>query len=223
MKKRAFTLAEVLITLGIIGVVAAMTIPALSTKIREVVMVNKLKKFYSTMGQAVKLNMEQNPGNFYSFERFADVFAIKTICTGNDTSCAPERYKNLSGGATSWGVSDSFRTGTAYAQMADGSILRYTHNVNGSVLNDCSFSVGDTEMLSSVCAEVSVDLNGNKQPNTLGKDVFYFYVTSYGLIPYGAEGITSQYGSSASCKTSGHGCTAYVLKYGTLDYSKNNF
>ena len=46
MNKRAFTLAEVLITLGIIGVVAAMTLPTLLNKYQEVVTVNKVKKFY---------------------------------------------------------------------------------------------------------------------------------------------------------------------------------
>ncbi len=51
-KKIAFTLAEVLITLGIIGVVAALTMPVLMNKYREQVTMNKLKKFYSTMSQA---------------------------------------------------------------------------------------------------------------------------------------------------------------------------
>lgn len=52
MNKRAFTLAEVLITLGIIGVVAAMTLPTLLNKYQEVVTVNKVKKFYSTINNA---------------------------------------------------------------------------------------------------------------------------------------------------------------------------
>ena len=50
--KRAFTLAEVLITLGIIGVVAALTIPTLISNHRANVTMQKLKKFYSSMSQA---------------------------------------------------------------------------------------------------------------------------------------------------------------------------
>ena len=50
-RKFGFTLAEVLITLGIIGVVAAMTMPTLMSKYREEVTMNKLKKFYTTMAQ----------------------------------------------------------------------------------------------------------------------------------------------------------------------------
>ena len=49
--KKAFTLAEVLITLGIIGVVAAMTMPSLIQKHNEKVIVNQTKKVYSTFSQ----------------------------------------------------------------------------------------------------------------------------------------------------------------------------
>lgn len=49
----AFTLAEVLITLGIIGVVAALTIPSLISRYRGKVAVSRLQKFYSTMQQAL--------------------------------------------------------------------------------------------------------------------------------------------------------------------------
>lgn len=48
-----FTLAEVLITIGIIGIVAAITIPGLMTKIRHIDTSAKLKKFYSMMKQMV--------------------------------------------------------------------------------------------------------------------------------------------------------------------------
>lgn len=60
VRKCAFTLAEVLITLGIIGVVAAMTLPALMGKYRENVTMTKLKKFYSTMAQAQLRSIADN-------------------------------------------------------------------------------------------------------------------------------------------------------------------
>ena len=53
--KRAFTLAEVLITLGIIGVVAAMTMPTLIQKNNNKVVETRLMKFYSTINQAIKM------------------------------------------------------------------------------------------------------------------------------------------------------------------------
>lgn len=57
--KRAFTLAEVLITLGIIGIVAAMTIPTLIANINGVQYRNKSKKAFSTLNQAVRLNVSK--------------------------------------------------------------------------------------------------------------------------------------------------------------------
>lgn len=51
--KRAFTLAEVLITLGIIGVVAALTLPALIENYQKKVAAVRLEKFYTIMSQAV--------------------------------------------------------------------------------------------------------------------------------------------------------------------------
>lgn len=60
MKNNAFTLAEVLITLGIIGVVAAMTIPTLIQNYRKKVIESKLIKVYSLMNQAIKLSTIEN-------------------------------------------------------------------------------------------------------------------------------------------------------------------
>lgn len=58
-KKKAFTLAEVLITLGIIGVVAAITIPMLMTKYHKIIVENRLKDSYSIMSNAVKMAEEE--------------------------------------------------------------------------------------------------------------------------------------------------------------------
>lgn len=59
-RSNAFTLAEVLITLGIIGIVAAMTIPTLIAKQRKSVVEVSLKKFYSNINQAVMLSEIDN-------------------------------------------------------------------------------------------------------------------------------------------------------------------
>lgn len=51
--RKGFTLAEVLVTLGIIGIGAALTLPTLITKHRKVEVVTKLENFYSIFNQAV--------------------------------------------------------------------------------------------------------------------------------------------------------------------------
>ena len=60
MKKRAFTLSEVLITLGIIGLIAALTIPNLMGAYRKRVVETRLKKFYSAINQAIMLSENEN-------------------------------------------------------------------------------------------------------------------------------------------------------------------
>ena len=57
---RAFTLAEILITIGIIGVVAAITIPTLITNYQKKITATKLKKTYAELTNAVKLSEADN-------------------------------------------------------------------------------------------------------------------------------------------------------------------
>lgn len=60
MLRKGFTLAEVLITLAIIGIVAALTIPTLISKYQKSVTVNKLKQTYSLLLNSVKLSEIDN-------------------------------------------------------------------------------------------------------------------------------------------------------------------
>ena len=72
--KKGFTLAEVLITISIIGVVAALTIPTLVQSHKKHIVETKLKKFYSTINQAVTL-AEVDYGN--KCEWYADLKGAK--------------------------------------------------------------------------------------------------------------------------------------------------
>ena len=62
MNKKAFTLAEVLITLGIIGVVAALTMPVLIANYKNKVFITKTKKVYSNIQNAI-IMAQQDSGN----------------------------------------------------------------------------------------------------------------------------------------------------------------
>lgn len=66
-RKRAFTLAETLITLGIIGIVAAMTIPVLMTKYRMHIVETRLSRTYSIVTQAIKI-AEENYGEGFGVD-----------------------------------------------------------------------------------------------------------------------------------------------------------
>ena len=58
IKKLGFTMAEVLITLGIIGIVAAMTIPQVINGYKEREYIAKLKKFYTIINQTMMMAVE---------------------------------------------------------------------------------------------------------------------------------------------------------------------
>lgn len=73
MTKQAFTLAEVLITLGIIGVVASMTLPTLIQNNKNKEVEAKLQKIYSVMNQAVMMSEKDNgPKEYWSFKCSTD-------------------------------------------------------------------------------------------------------------------------------------------------------
>ncbi|MDR1167314.1 MAG: prepilin-type N-terminal cleavage/methylation domain-containing protein [Heliobacteriaceae bacterium] len=79
--KEAFTLAEVLITLGIIGIIASLTMPALIANHQKIETVTKLKKFYTNINQAVRLSEAENgPASEWTYPVTIDSYSqIKTF------------------------------------------------------------------------------------------------------------------------------------------------
>lgn len=75
LKYNAFTLAEVLITLSIIGIVAAMTLPMIVSKYQKCLVANQVKKFYTNFNQAIKLSEIEN-GEFkdWSYENSNELY-----------------------------------------------------------------------------------------------------------------------------------------------------
>lgn len=121
LKKRAFTLAEVLITLGIIGVVAALTMPTLIANYQKKATVTKLKKFYSLMNQAIQRSEAENGeitnwmpkrdlqnAEFDSFKDWYNKYLDKYIVSVSKTDVAPNED---SGGQPYYSVAFSDGTG----------------------------------------------------------------------------------------------------------------
>ena len=173
----AFTLAEVLITLVIIGVIAAFTIPTLINNTQKQEFVNGVKKANSTLQQAMANMANKNDAavgdySFLSNINFIDEFAkvtntIKKCSSVSDCfgSNYNSKYKNLSGGAP--GLS----TGTGVI-TADGVIYYYSSSLNaaghGIDPADYAYSLG----------WIAVDVNGNANPNIWGRDLFLFELLS---------------------------------------------
>lgn len=78
MNKSSFTLAEILITLGIIGVVAALTLPNLISNYNKHVIETRLEKFYSIMNQAIKM-AEVQYGDFGDWDNVTSISDAKAM------------------------------------------------------------------------------------------------------------------------------------------------
>lgn len=236
VQKFAFTLAEVLITLGIIGVVAAMTIPSLIQSYKEKQTVVALKKFYSTMSQAFNLAKSQGvEPEDWATEKTADGYGadefmsnmkpyLKIIqdCNHDKAGCFPDvSYKTLTGMAET----NFSRIGTGHTRfvLSDGEAVSFFLNSK-----ECKYktdTAGDTEQLKNICGGLHVDINGSKGPNTFGKDFFLFYVTKYGIIPAGSSSDNTEYSFSKRCSVAakneyanGNGCAAWVIINENMDY-----
>lgn len=229
-KKMGFTLAEVLITLGIIGILAEITIPTIINNFVIQSTQVALRNFYSVFSAAYSMAIQENGTpdtwgltgtNPDDNEQVVNVMAkyLKVIKNcGRNPGCFPDvNYKYPSGAPrANW---DATTTPHAKAQLANGNLLLIT----GSNPT-CSGSGGATPALQGVCAYVFVDINGYKNPNQEGVDWFVFYMTKNGIIPFGTKDDTL-YSFSNYCrdKTTGAGfsCAAWVLYQGNMDYRKD--
>ena len=215
---KAFTLAEVLITLGIIGVVSAMTLPSVINNYKEREIVSKVKKFYSIMNQAFLMSVKDNGyanewevvngQNKTSTRQIAKYFKpyLKIIkdC-GQTAGCLEytDRPFTLNSGKTNV----NYDASNLYykAILNDGSYV-WWRGVAGTY---CKVSEGGHN---DVCGAIFFDINGGKEPNTVGKDIFDIVITPYAIKP----------NIDDNCKknSTGWGCSGYILKNGNMDYLK---
>ena len=121
-QKSAFTLAEVLITLGIIGVVAAMTLPTLVANYRKKVIVTQVKKFYTVMSQATNIAIAEN-GPMDGWDGFTSAHNGEEMQHWFDKYLKPN-LKVLD----EWiEIDEDTHSETFFAQLADGGIVAMTN------------------------------------------------------------------------------------------------
>ena len=168
--EEGFTLAEVLITLGIIGVVAAMTIPTLITEHQKRATVTKLQRAISVINQAYKLSFDEVGEPISAFEMQAENYfktywapyiKVLTYCQQPKdcgySSNAP--FSALNGGKMVTALIS--QTGRTTFYTADGFL--YIIFVRGGT---------STPGVNAALNWVWVDINGGTKPNKFGKDVF---------------------------------------------------
>ncbi|MDD3150493.1 MAG: prepilin-type N-terminal cleavage/methylation domain-containing protein [Candidatus Gastranaerophilales bacterium] len=224
-KKFGFTLAETLIVIAIIGIIAGIAIPTLFGTTSDAELKAKWKKQYSDLTQATMMIVVDNggtlagafPGDAAGSEDLKNAFASKLNiikdCSGTSGYGGTGTGASAEGcwheGNNSW----YYLNGTGRdSVLSSGLILN-----NGSLVHfifnktDCSYSVGDYFR----CGYIYVDTNGFKKPNTIGKDIFGMNISVNALIPFGAQGLydpeTSCIEGSTASTNQGHGCAAKYL------------
>lgn len=181
-KKYAFTLAETLMTLMIIGVIASMTIPSLKKNTEKRELESGFKKCHSSIVQALmRMDADGIPTSpkYYGNNKFKDAFMPyfnKAMDYGNylagdymTGAAVIGKFKNYNySAAAGSGLLDDGQFVTA-----DGAMYMFENPGNGIVY-------------------ISVDVNGpRKLPNAWGHDLFTFQLMNDGeVLPMGAPGTT---------------------------------
>ena len=165
-RKAAFTLAEVLITLGIIGVVAAMTLPTLIQNYKRKEATTRLKKGYSVLSQAITQSIVANGEIQYwekTGEQFSEDGSSDYVANGELSYnffmkyLAPYMKYIKIDKAVELEDPDAVHEYELKVTLADGSIL-YVHNGG--------------------CMDLRLDINGDNRPNKFGYDIFTFVLCS---------------------------------------------
>lgn len=197
-KSSAFTLAEVLITLGIIGIVAAMTLPSLIAKYQNKILANQAKKSYSMLLNALNLTKVQMGGTDYSLVFTNDYSGTDSrhVATAKKIlgNMRVLRYCGSKPGCFTPRIKKSHKEGNinsetlqlpnwATAILNDGtSIAINQYNYKRS---DCYIEFENTnedgEVIgtakSKQCGAILIDVNGLKGPNQYGADIFSFVIS----------------------------------------------
>ena len=191
--KAAFTLAEVLITLGIIGVVAALTMPALITNIQDRIQQKRIENINQKLSKVTdKMAVQSGLTGYGTTMAFVQEMSkhmkIAKICDNSHLAeCWPTQEVTLNDEGKTWEIAKTktaktLKISTNAEDWAD-TVGIVTGDGTGMILSynkKCEFNVDDNGLKydnstgksnSLVCLSGVYDWNGSSKPNKLNKDV----------------------------------------------------
>lgn len=192
LKSDAFTLSEVLITLAIIGVVAALTIPSLIAKYNKQIYVTQLKKAVSVFDNALgQISADYGTSGDLSTtgiyggineQLIVKYFKVAKYCgSAVNLGCFSHSANNAYDGSSTTFNPDGYAQYYKFL-TADGAAFGIV-----PMSADCSTYMEDGSLQTPhfICGEVFIDVNGpNKGPNYVGRDLFVARYNKYGQIYY---------------------------------------
>ena len=222
MMKKGFTLAEILITLSIVGVVAVLSIPSVMKNYKNRMYTAQLQKVYSQIAGAAEAIMSDEQVDDFKETKAS---AANSKDTDNEYIAGPAYFLNnyfktiKQDCASSSPDSDSnacVSKNAGYYKTITGSSVSETtpdycvQTVNGAAI--CS-----SYNSSNQCLSILVDVNGLESPNIAGRDIFSMDIHSSGSISdyYSGCGESSYVCASSSC-TKGSTSNLYNAACGCL-------
>jgi len=199
---KAFTLAEVLITLAIIGVVAALTIPTLITNYQKQQYVTQLKKSITTLNNGFRTIMANegvtNLADTTLWRKAPD--EVNSADTSEFTQEFSKHFKVLEAQATSDKIKERNIKGLngkpwenetynmPYFHFADGSTISlYVYRPMESSITADEIKAKGGKIYQQL-GQVFLDVNGEQGPNTIGRDIFQLMIAQNGnLYPVGGN------------------------------------
>ncbi len=180
--KKGFTLSEVLITLGIVGLIAALTIPAVMKNYKNRLYVSQLQKVYSQLSDATKsVISDENANNFY--ETTAGV--VNSCSDANNGKCekGPGFFLNNYFKPLKRNCGDPTKTGTCVA----ATYKSITGADAGKLAGDYCIQTTNSAVICMASpkdgfSHIYVDVNGTSEPNITGRDAFSMTIQSDGTI-----------------------------------------
>lgn len=181
---QGFTLTELLITIAIIGVVAALVLPSLLVNLQEEKNLIGFKKNYSIISQAVNkiiADKESMQGQFSDNDSFMNLFksylTVVKSCNNGDSSCWTNNGARtddyfLNGASVDSGWSWWYLNRPT-AVLTDGTFINFVSISPACTGTDSGLK---PEFAGTICGVLFVDVNGAKAPNTWGRDIFEIWV-----------------------------------------------
>ena len=199
--KKAYSMVEIVITLGIIGLISAVTLPAFNQGAKDKQYRTKVFKAYGSIAQATDMLLQDYRSTKYfpddlnsAYAKYLNVVKTCPPATGCNTT---DKIKLATGG-------DDYLYGDKGLVLADGVSLIIGRGV-GAVVN---YGLSDDDKANAF-ATIHIDANGPLPPNKWGVDHWLaLIVNGKGIVPSGADHTTA---TSGGCVKT-YGCLSDIVK-----------
>ncbi len=228
-KNIAFTLAEIVIVMGIVGVIGVLAITNAKKDTDVAEKVAQLRKTYQIVDAAFSTAVMENgtidtwgtngayPTTAQVWDVIKNYLKFQKVCDTGSGCWKDGKPYGLSGNESNYNINTSNLYGKGILSNGVSISVASCEGENLTIPAGCII-----DQTNSI--QINVDVNGLKGLNIFGNDIFGFYIKPDGTtLPQKTiftKPIVESTSTNLSCKQAGVYCTAWVLKFGNMDYLK---